>query len=106
MLVIFGLITFATARGSVFAPRSVDGLWAGALAEVVRSAATMLVSALVLNLPWYATPRRFATMVMGRAAVANILGFDTPSFIIGLIIVLVLTSILGWVSHCFSGIIL
>lgn len=28
----------------------------------------MLVSVPVLNLPWYAPPRVFATMVMGRAA--------------------------------------
>jgi hypothetical protein len=55
----------------------------------------MFVSALILNLPWYAPPRVFATMVMGRAAVANILEFDAASFIVGLIVVLVLTSLLG-----------
>jgi|SRR5215207_5491425 len=36
-------------------------------------------------------------MVMGRAAVANILEFDTVSFIVGLLVLLILTSLLGLV---------
>jgi glucose/arabinose dehydrogenase len=101
MLVVFGLLTFATARGAAFAPRSVDGLWTGAVAGLVMGVVAMIVSALVLDLPWYAPPRVFATMVMGRAAVANILEFDTVSFIVGLIVVLVLTALLGWLFTLF-----
>jgi hypothetical protein len=46
-------------------------------------------------LPWYAPPRVFATMVMGRAGVANILEFVLLPFIVGLLVVLVLTGLLG-----------
>jgi glucose/arabinose dehydrogenase len=94
-VVIFGVLTVVAARGTTTAHRRMNGLWAGAIAGLVMGVAAMLVSALILNLPWYAPPRVFATMVMGRAAVANILEFDTVSFIVGLIVVLVLTSLLG-----------
>jgi glucose/arabinose dehydrogenase len=96
-LVVLGVLTIGTARGVGLAPRPLEGLWKGAIAGLVMGVAAMLVSALVLDLPWYAPPRVFATMVMGRAAVANILEFDTLSFVVGLIVVLVLTSLLGWV---------
>ncbi|HKY52797.1 MAG TPA: PQQ-dependent sugar dehydrogenase, partial [Anaerolineales bacterium] len=79
-LVVLGLLTIGIARGSVPARRPFDGLWTGAIAGLIMGVAAMLVSALILNLPWYAPPRVFATMVMGRAAVANILEFDTVSF--------------------------
>jgi glucose/arabinose dehydrogenase len=94
-VVIFGVLAVVAARGTTTIHRRMDGLWAGAIAGLVMGVAAMLVSALILNLPWYAPPRVFATMVMGRAAVANILEFDTVSFIVGLIVVLVLTSLLG-----------
>ncbi len=94
-LAVLGLLTVGIARGSVPARRPFDGLWTGAIAGLIMGVAAMLVSALVLNLPWYAPPRVFATMVMGRAAVANILEFDTVSFIVGLLVVLALTSLLG-----------
>jgi hypothetical protein len=55
----------------------------------------MLVASPVLKLPWFAPPRVFAIMVMGRAAVANILEFDALSFVVGLVVVLVLTAVLG-----------
>jgi hypothetical protein len=100
-LVALGLLTIGTARGPVPARRSFDGLWTGAIAGLIMGVASMLVSALVLNLPWYAPPRVFATMVMGRAAVANILEFDTVSFSVGLLVLLVLTSLLGQIFALF-----
>jgi glucose/arabinose dehydrogenase len=100
-LVVLGLLTIGIARGSVPARRPFDGLWTGAIAGLIMGVAAMLVSALILNLPWYAPPRVFATMVMGRAAVANILEFDTVSFIVGLLVLLVLTSLLGQIFALF-----
>jgi glucose/arabinose dehydrogenase len=96
-LVIFGLLTIGIARGPVPARRPFDGLWTGTIAGLIMGVAAMLVSSLILNLPWYAPPRVFATMVLGRVAVANILEFETVSFIIGLLVVLVLSSLLGLV---------
>jgi glucose/arabinose dehydrogenase len=94
-VVVLGLLTIGIARGSSPSRRPFDGLWTGAIAGLTMGIAAMVVSALILNLPWYAPARVFATMVMGRAAVANILAFDTVSFIVGLLVVLVLTSLLG-----------
>jgi glucose/arabinose dehydrogenase len=94
-IVILGLLTIGLARDSGPARRLFDGVWTGAIAGLIMGIGAMLVSALILNLPWYAPPRVFATMVMGRAAVANILEFDAVSFIVGLIVVLLLTSLLG-----------
>jgi hypothetical protein len=65
--------------------------------------AAMLVSQLVLNLPWYAPARVFATMVMGRAAVANILEFVWLPFIVGLVVIVVLTALLGVVYGLILG---
>ena len=94
-VVLFGALTVVMARGTASSHRSIDGLWAGAIAGLVMGVASMLVSYLVLNLPWYAPARVFAIMVMGRGAVANILKFEPVSFVVGLIVVLVLTSLLG-----------
>lgn len=99
----FGVVTFVAARGSAAAFRPLDGLWKGAVAGLVMGVAAIIVSAFILDLPWYAPPRVFAIMVMGKAAVANILQFDIVSFIVGLLVVLVLTAVLGliftWLVH-------
>jgi glucose/arabinose dehydrogenase len=100
-LAVFGMLTIIASVGSGLPPRLADGLWMGAIAGLIMGAAAMLVSALVLKLPWYAPPRVFATMVMGRAAVANILEFDIVSFLVGLLVVLVLTSLLGLLFTAF-----
>jgi glucose/arabinose dehydrogenase len=100
-VIVLGVLTLISARGSVRAHRLTEGLWAGAIAGLVMGAAAMLVSYLVLNLPWYAPARVFATMVMGRAAVANILRFETVPFIVGLLVVLALTSLLGLLFAAF-----
>jgi hypothetical protein len=73
----------------------IDGLWLGALAGLVMGVFAMIVSALALFLPWYAPTRVFATMVMGRDALANILEFKLTPFLVGLVVLLVLTAILG-----------
>lgn len=96
------LLTLALAGGTFFllrgrgSPRSLGrGLLYGVGAGLVMGAAAMVVSYFVLNLPWYAPPRVFSTMVMGRAGVANILEFAWLPFIVGLAVVLVLTGLLG-----------
>lgn len=72
-----------------------SGVLSGIVGALVMGAAAMLASALALNLPWYAPPRVFATMVMGRAALANILEFVWPPFLVGLVVVVVLGALLG-----------
>jgi glucose/arabinose dehydrogenase len=85
----------ASGRALGPARRPLDGLWTGALAGLVMGLFTMTVAAAALQLPWYAAPRVLATIVMGSAAVANILEFEIVSFIVGVIVLLVLTAILG-----------
>ncbi len=88
-------LTIWLLRGEVPRPSLTFGLLAGSVAALVMGAAAMLVSTLALNLPWYAPPRVFATMVMGRTAVANVLEFVWPPFLVGLLVVLVLGALLG-----------
>jgi glucose/arabinose dehydrogenase len=96
------LLTLALAVGTFLllrgprrrSPIALGLLW-GAVAGLVMGAAAMLVSELALNLPWYAPERVFATMVMGQAGVANILEFAWLPFIVGLIVVIALTVLLG-----------
>jgi glucose/arabinose dehydrogenase len=87
--------TYSLLRGR--APRRSlgHGLISGAIAGLAMGAAAMVVSSFVLNLPWYAPPRVFATMVLGGAGVANILEFAWLPFVVGLVVVLVLTGLLG-----------
>ena len=75
--------------------RLVDGLGAGVVAGLVMGLFTMAVAARLLNLPWHAPPRVLATMVMGRAALANILEFDLVPFLVGTVVLVVLTALLG-----------
>jgi hypothetical protein len=49
----------------------------------------------LLVLPWYAAPRVLATMAMGRAAVADILSFDLVSFIVGVVVLVLISAVLG-----------
>jgi hypothetical protein len=97
---LIGTIVLATGTGFLMhgrkGSRSIGaGLLMGAVAGLVMGVAAMIISAVILNLPWYAPPRVFATMVMGRAAVANILKFELASFLVGLLVVVVLTGLLG-----------
>jgi hypothetical protein len=68
---------------------------AGIAAGLVMGVFMMAVVSTVLTLPWYAAPRVLATMVMGRAAVADILSFDLVSFVLGLIVLVLLSAVLG-----------
>jgi glucose/arabinose dehydrogenase len=97
--VILAAGTVGLARGH--APRRyiVDGAWKGAIAGLVMGGCTMLIATAMLQLPWYAPARVFATMVMGRAALANILEFVLVPFLVGLVVLLVLTALLG---ACFA----
>lgn len=90
-----GVLTFFLTRGPRTRPALGRGLIYGVGAGLVMGAAAMLVSRFVLNLPWYAPARVFATMVMGRAGVANILEFVWLPFIVGLVVVAVLTGLFG-----------
>jgi hypothetical protein len=79
--------------------RRVTGVAAGAVGGVVAGLVLggfmMFVVSPVLVLPWYAAPRVLATMVMGRAAVADILSFDLVSFLVGVVVLAVLSALLG-----------
>lgn len=90
-----GVGTFVLIRGNRDRVPLVPALLAGLGAGLVMGLVAMIVSRLALNLPWYAPPRVFATMVMGRAGVANILEFVWLPFIVGLVVVLILTGALG-----------
>lgn len=90
-----GVLAFLLMRGPGVGPSLRRGLVAGVIAGLVMGAAAMVVSRFVLNLPWYAPARVFATMVMGRSGVANILEFAWLPFVIGLVVVLVLAGALG-----------
>lgn len=96
-------VTIAAGWGRAAVRTPVQGFWTGALAGLIMGVFTMIVAAPVLDLPWYAPPRVLATLVMGRAAVANILEFEPVSFIVGVIVLLVLTAALGamfgWLIH-------
>jgi glucose/arabinose dehydrogenase len=71
------------------------GALSGVVAGLVMGAFAMFVVSPILQLPWYATPRVLATIPMGRAAVANILELDLASFVVGVIVLVVLTGVLG-----------
>jgi glucose/arabinose dehydrogenase len=71
------------------------GAVAGVIAGLVMGALMMFVASPILQLPWYAAPRVLATMVMGRAAVADILSFDFVSFVVGVLVLVVLSAALG-----------
>ena len=97
-LALAGATVFASwGRAPGLTRRPLDGAWTGALAGLAMGLFTMTVAAAALQLPWYAPPRVLATMAMGSAAIANILEFEAVSFIVGVIVLLVLTAILGLV---------
>ncbi len=58
---------------------------------------TITVAPAALQLPWYAALRVLATKVMGSPASANAFEFEVVSFIVGVVVLLVLTAILGLV---------
>lgn len=87
--------TFLLMRGPANRRPLAPGLLYGAVAGLVMGGAAMLISELALNLPWYAPERVFATMVMGRDGVANILEFMWLPFVVGLGVVLVLSVVMG-----------
>ena len=72
-----------------------QGLLAGAVAGLVMGGFTMVVAALLLDLPWFSPPRVLASMVMGRRALANILEFELVPFLVGVAVLVVLTVVLG-----------
>jgi glucose/arabinose dehydrogenase len=70
---------------------------AGIIAGLGMGLFMMLVVSTVLALPWDAAPRVLATMVMGRAAIADILDFELAPFLVGLVVLVVLSALLGLV---------
>jgi glucose/arabinose dehydrogenase len=95
VLVVLATATWALSRGEARTAPLGRGAWTGAVAGVVMGVFAMAVASPVLNLPWYAPPRVFATLVMGRTALQDILNFDPLSFAVGLVVVVVLTAVLG-----------
>jgi glucose/arabinose dehydrogenase len=100
VLMLVGAGLLAVRRGARIASPK-QGVAVGVLAGLVMGIFMMTVVSSVLQLPWYAAPRVLATMVMGRAALADILSFDLVSFVVGLIVLVVLTGVLGLVFGLF-----
>jgi Na+/proline symporter len=73
----------------------VTGAAVGIVAGLAMGGFMMFVASPLLQLPWYAPPRVLATMVMGRAAVADILSFDLVSFFVGVVVLVVIAAALG-----------
>lgn len=97
LLLAFVLIaaTWLVARGNAATRGWKQGLGAGAVAGLVMGGFTMFVLSPLLELPWYAPPRALATFVMGRDALADILHFEPVSFMVGTIVLVLLTAVLG-----------
>jgi glucose/arabinose dehydrogenase len=72
-----------------------EGFFAGIMGGLVMGVAAIMVTKLVLDLPWYAAPRLFASIIMGESALTDILHFNLLSFVVGLLVLLLLTAILG-----------
>ena len=92
-VVLAGLTVLAGA-GRQRTRRAPEGLLAGAVAGLTMGAFAMAVAPL-LDLPWFSPPRVLATMVMGGSALANILEFELVSFLVGVLVLVVLTVALG-----------
>jgi glucose/arabinose dehydrogenase len=93
------LSTFAITRGKEKQRPLFDGIAQGAIAGLVMGIFTILVALFILKLPWYAPPRVLATLAVGESALANILQFELVSFIIGILVLLVLTGIGGGIFN-------
>ncbi|MDQ4132576.1 MAG: PQQ-dependent sugar dehydrogenase [Actinomycetota bacterium] len=87
--------TVLAGAGAERSRRVSQGALAGAVAGLAMGGFTMIVAPLFLDLPWYSPPRVLATMVMGRSALAKILQFDLLPFLLGVVVLVVLTVALG-----------
>jgi glucose/arabinose dehydrogenase len=95
IVLLFGAILLAWERRAGRRVTVRGGAVAGIVAGLVMGVFMMTVVSTVLTLPWYAAPRVLATMVMGRAAVADILSFDLVSFVVGVLVLVALSAVLG-----------
>jgi hypothetical protein len=95
IVLLFGAILLAWERRAGRLVTVRGGAVAGIVAGLVMGVFMMTVVSTVLTLPWYAAPRVLATMVMGRAAVADILSFDLVSFVVGVLVLVALSAVLG-----------
>lgn len=95
LTVALAAITYLLLRGTRTGIGWASGLGWGVIAGLVMGLATLIISKVALDLPWFAPPRVLATLVLGPSALANILTFDLLSFVVGLIVVLTLGALLG-----------
>ncbi len=93
-LVVLAVGTVAAGAGRQRSRRVTQGLLAGAVAGLVMGGFTMAVAP-YLDLPWFSPPRVLATIVAGRSPLANILEFKLVPFVIGVLVLVVLTVALG-----------
>jgi glucose/arabinose dehydrogenase len=93
--VVLAAATVAAGAGRQRSRRLPEGLLAGAAAGLVMGAFAMIVAPLFLDLPWFSPPRVLASMVMGRSALADILEFKLVPFVVGVLVLVVLTVVLG-----------
>ncbi len=92
-LLLGGAVVLASGPGRVASHRA--AALAGVVAGGVMGVFMMAIVSTVLALPWYAAPRVLATMAMGRSALDRILEFELVSFLVGLLVLVVLSAILG-----------
>jgi glucose/arabinose dehydrogenase len=95
VLLLAGAVLLGWRRGRSRLANVPAGAIAGVVAGLLMGIFMMAVVSPLLVLPWYAAPRVLATMAMGRAAVADILSFDLVSFIVGVVVLLLISAVLG-----------
>lgn len=101
------VLLFGGAVAALWGPGRPQQLWGGALAGLVGGLvlgmAAILVGVVIFSLPWWVAPRIMASMVMGREAQTQILQFDAASTIVGLVVLLAITTLFGvalsWVAR-------
>jgi glucose/arabinose dehydrogenase len=95
VLLLAGAVLLGWSRGRSRLANVPAGALAGVVAGLLMGIFMMAVVSPLLVLPWYAAPRVLATMAMGRAAVADILSFDLVSFIVGVVVLVLISAVLG-----------
>jgi glucose/arabinose dehydrogenase len=97
LTLVLAIATWLAASGITQRILFSEGVIKGAIAGLIMGAFTMFIASPLLKLPWYAPPRFLATLVMGQSAITNILEFELVSFIVGVMVLLVLTGLAGGV---------
>jgi hypothetical protein len=71
------------------------GVQRGVISGISMLITSFVIAKYIPNLPWYVLTNVFAYPVMGKLAFANILELNTTPFVIGTLIILIITGLLG-----------